>query len=377
MTKFYLLTFTSLFFIYSCKTASKAYQKGDYTSAIELGVKKLQKDPSDASTRELLKNAYTYEVNQHQEDIKTLSASQNELRFEKIYQEYGHLQHLYDVIRQYPAANQFLHPTNYSQYLETYGNKAAELHVAKGDQWMNEGTKDAFKQAFKEYDIAVSFNPDDSELKRRRDDAYNAAVTRVIISPIQDLGGYSYASSSRLQNFQNDVIRTLTYNLNDGFVKFYNEFQARSENIVPDQIMELNLSRINLAIPHDEKSTREVTKQVVSKEIVYSKDSVVNQYSTVKANVITTTRSYLSQADLFITIRDAQGRVIWNDRFTGESRKDVKMYSYTGDERALSNDDKKLLDLKAEVYGSNEQAFDDLLLQLRNDLSYRMRSHYR
>ncbi|HWJ30590.1 MAG TPA: hypothetical protein VNS32_28915 [Flavisolibacter sp.] len=377
MTKFYLLTFSSLLFIYSCKTASKAYQKGDYTSAIELGVKKLQKDPSDAETRNLLKNSYTYEVNQHEEDIRTLSASQSELRFEKIYQEYGHLQHLYEIIRQYPEANKFLKPTNYAQNLETIGGQAAAVHAQKGDQWMNEGTKQAFREAFKEYDIAVSFSPEDPELRNRRDDAYEAALTRVVISPIQDPGGYSYASTSRLQNFQNDIIRTLANNLNDGFVKFYNEFQARSENIVPDQIMELNLSRISLAMPHDEKSTKEVSKQVVTKEIVYSKDSVVNQYGTVRANVITTTRTYLSQADLFITIRDGQGRVIWNDRFTGESRKDIKMYSYTGDERALSSDDKKLLDQKVEVYGSNEQAFDDLLLQIRNDLSYRMRSHYR
>jgi hypothetical protein len=213
------------------------------------------------------------------------------------------------------------------------------------------------------------------ELKKRRDDAYDAALTRVVISPIQDPGGYSYASTSRLQNFQNDIIRTLAYNMNDGFVKFYNEFQARSENILPDQIMELNLSRINLAIPHDEKSTREVSKQVVVKEIVYSKDSVVNQYGTVSAKIITTKRSYLSQADLFITLRDGQGRVLWNDRFTGESRKDINMFSYTGDERALSNEDKKLLDQKVEVYGSNDQAFDDLLLQLRNDLSYRVKSN--
>jgi hypothetical protein len=45
MTKFYLPLLAALFFI-GCKSASKAYNKGDYADAVELGIKKLQKDPS-------------------------------------------------------------------------------------------------------------------------------------------------------------------------------------------------------------------------------------------------------------------------------------------------------------------------------------------
>ena len=54
MTKFYLLLIASALFA-SCKTATKSYNKGDYTNAIELGVKKLQKDPGDIETKELVK----------------------------------------------------------------------------------------------------------------------------------------------------------------------------------------------------------------------------------------------------------------------------------------------------------------------------------
>src|SRR5215213_6406196 len=121
MTKFYSLAIAaSLILLYSCKSASKSYQKGDYTDAIERGVKKLQKDPNDYETRELVKNSYTYTVNQHEDEIRILSNSKTESRYEKIYQEYYSLQRLYETIREYPVAAQLVKPKDYSEYVNTY-----------------------------------------------------------------------------------------------------------------------------------------------------------------------------------------------------------------------------------------------------------------
>ena len=76
MTKLYpLLVAASLIFIYSCKSASKSYQKGDYTDAIERGVKKLQKDPNDYETRDLVQKSYTYTVNEHEDQIRMFPPS--------------------------------------------------------------------------------------------------------------------------------------------------------------------------------------------------------------------------------------------------------------------------------------------------------------
>ena len=54
MTKFYFLLAAACFFI-SCKSVTKSYNKGDYAEVIELGVKKMQKDPYDSETRDLIK----------------------------------------------------------------------------------------------------------------------------------------------------------------------------------------------------------------------------------------------------------------------------------------------------------------------------------
>jgi hypothetical protein len=376
MTKFYTIAIVGFISLNSCKTASKAYQKGDYTEAIELGVKKLQKNPGDNDTKELVKTSYSYEVSQHEDAIRTLSNSKNESRYESIYKEYVHLQHLYETIHQYPAVAQLINATDYSEYVETYRGKAADIHFEKGTKWMDEGTKTAYREAYKEFNVALRYRPDDFELKKRRDQAFDAALIKVVIAPLQNYGGYNYSYSYKLQNFQNDILRTLSYNMNDGFIRFYSEWEAKNKDIEPDQIMELNLSRITIGQPYDDRSTREVSKEVVIKEIVYKPDSVVKQYGTVKARITTTKRTLASEADLYITVRDTKGRIIWQDRFTGDHRWQTEFSTYTGDERALTDGDKSLVNQTHATSISEDQVMDELLRKIQSDLSYRLRSYY-
>jgi hypothetical protein len=378
MTKLYSLAIAaSLLLLYSCKSASKSYQKGDYTDAIERGVKKLQKDPYDYETKDLVQKSYTYTVNEHEDQIRILSNSKNDNRFDRIYQEYVALQRLYQTIHQYPEAARLIKAKDYSESVETYRDKAAEVHIEKANKWMAEGTKQAYKEAYREYATATSYRPDDFEPRKQRDSAYDKAVLKVILNPIQNFGGYNYGSSYQLQNFQKNVVRTLSSNMNNDFVRFYSEYEARSNDVIPDQVMELNLSRISIGQPNDTKTSKEVSKQVVVKEIVFKEDSVKKEYATVKANLITTKRTLTSQGDLFITVRDTKGRTIWNDRFTGQHKWETQFVSYTGDERALSDSDKTSLNQNNNSNPPNEdQIMDELLRQIQNDLSYRLRNYY-
>lgn len=377
MTKLYsFLVICSLVLLNSCKTAVKSYQKGNYTDAIERGVKKLQKDPADYETRELVQNSYNYTVNQYQDQIRILSNGKNQNRFDRIYEQYVALQRLYETVHEYPAVAKIIKVKDYSEFVETYRDKAAVVHVERGQKWMNEGTKDAYREAYKEFKTAAYYRPDDFELRKQKDSAFDKAVVKVIISPIQNFGGYNYGSSYQIQNFQRDVLRTLSYNMNNEFIRFYSEFEARNKDIIPDQILELNLSRISFGQPYDNKATREVAKEVVVKEIVYKPDSVVKQYGKVTARITTTKRTLISQGDLFITVRDTKGRTIWNDRFTGEHKWQTEFATYTGDERALSQTDKNSLNNNNYNPPNEDQIMEELLRQIQNDLSYRLRNYY-
>ena len=376
MTKLYLLPLALALIIVSCKSTSKAFQKGDYTDAIELGVKKLQKDPHDLQTKDMVLKSYSYEITEHEDRVRVLSNSSSDLKYDQIYQEYAHMQNLYAFIHQYPAVASMIPTKDYSEMLQSYGDKAAQVHQDKGTVWMNDRTKASYRLAFKEFNEALRYRPDDINLKRDRDEAYDLAITKVIIAPMQPYSGYQYSSAYQLQNFQNDIIRILANNMHSDFIRFYSEWEAKNKNIEPDQILELNFTRIIIGQPFDEKNTREITKQVVTKEIVYKPDSVIKQYQTVTAKIVNTKRTLLSQGDLYITVRDTKGRIIWNDRFTGENKWTTEFATFSGDERALEESDKTLCKKNDYTPPGEPKIMGDLMGQIQNDLSSRLRSYY-
>jgi hypothetical protein len=376
MTKLYTLLLAGTVLMYSCKSASKSYQKGNYKDAIELGVRKMQKDPYDYETRDLVQRSYNYAVISHEDQIRILNNSKSENRFERIYQEYTELQNLYDIIHQYPAVSTQLKSTDYSDAVNTYRDKSAQLHEDKAEKWMEEGTKKAYREAYTEFNLALRFLPDDSELRNKRDKAYDAALIKVVIGSMQNSGGYQYSASYQLQNFQSDMMRTLSQNMSGDFIRFYSEMEARGQNIKPDQLMELNMGRISFGQPNDTRNSREISKEVVMKEIVYKVDSVVKQYGTVKANITQTKRTIQSQGDLFITLRDPANRILWNDRYTAEYNWQSEFATYTGDERALSEADKKLVNLPAPINPTEDQIMQELMRQIKNNITGRLRSYY-
>ena len=72
MKKLYFLTLLSAVLFTACKTPGKAYDKGDYNTAIELAVKGLQKNPSDGEYKSIAQNAYKQAIADHQTNIRQM-----------------------------------------------------------------------------------------------------------------------------------------------------------------------------------------------------------------------------------------------------------------------------------------------------------------
>src|SRR6185436_10705812 len=117
--------------------------------AVQLAVKKLQKKP-DNEMRSLLQSAYQYAVSDHENRIHQLSDNSNELRFEWIYSEYASLQRLYEAIHRSPEALSIVTPADYSSYLNTYADKAADIRFDRGMAWMDKGDKLSSRNAYNE-----------------------------------------------------------------------------------------------------------------------------------------------------------------------------------------------------------------------------------
>ena len=370
---FYFIAISILFF--SCRTAKKMYEKGNYDEAVELAAKKLQKKSNDPATLDLLQDAYRFAVEDHESRIRNNSASNNELKWEWNYGEYLGLQRLYEAIRKVPAVYDVVQPTDYSSYVVTSQEEAANVRFDRGLSLLENNTKNSDKQAYFEFQRALALRPGDIAAKQKMDEAFAGAVTNVIVLPVIQ-PGYQYSSYNSYNNFDHNVLRYLNNNNGNVFVRYYSPAEANSFNIRTDQIVEMRFSKLDIDRYRDHRETREVSKQVVIKETVIRPDSVIKEYATVKAKITTTRRTLNSEGLLQVTVRDFNGQWLWNDTYHGDYHWSTEFSTYTGDARALSEEDKKLVNCKEEFPPRNDEIIQVIMNEAQSRAECGIRDYF-
>lgn len=398
MTKIYTLILIAAITFSSCKTASKAFEKGDYADAVSLAVKKLHKNGNDEATKSLLRDAYARAVQEHEAVIRNLSNSSSDSKYEKIYNEYRKLQNLYESVRSSSEASAIVKAVDYSSYVQTFKEKTGEVYFERGLSLMQNGDKTSFRKAYSELKTAYRYK-NDTEVKQKLDEAYEGALVRVLLLTDNSMydngfgsGSYygngmygnnsynNYNTTYQIRNFQQDLVRNLRYQSSSEFVQFITDWETRNSNVQPDEIIEMRLGRLDMGRSYDETNSRDVSKQIVTRTIVYKPDSVVNEYANVYARINVTRRNIVSYGDLNITARDANGKYLWSDVVRGETRSVIEFASYTGDQRALSESDKAMINNRQQnSYDNNnrrEEIFKELLRQIESEASNRFRNYY-
>ena len=350
-----LLIFGTSLVLFSCKTAEKMYQQGRYDEAVELATKKLQKKPGDAKLTDILQNAYRFAVEDHESRIRNHSNSNTDLRWEYIYREYLQLQRLYESIRRSPSVFDVVQPTDYSSYISTYKEEAGNARYERGLELLDQNSKASSREAYFEFQKALALKPGDLSIKQKIEESYANAVTNVVIHPLSRYG-YQYSSYNfDYNNFNYDMLRYLNNNNKSQFVRYYNQTGPGNQDVRIDNTVDMRFSDVNIGRYRDQRSTREVSKQIVSKEIVIKKDSVIKEYITVKAKITTITRTIQADGLLQATVRDYNDRRVWGDTYRGEYSWTYSFATYTGDERALSEEDKKIINQREQLPPSNDE----------------------
>ena len=365
-------------FAFSCRTAKKMYEKGNYDEAVELAAKKLQKNPDDPKLISLIREAYRYAEEDHQANIRSFSQSSNELKWEWIYNEYASLQRMYDAIYKVPSIFRLLDPIDQSGALISYAEKAGDVRFDRGMYFMDQGDKASFRKAYGEFIAAMKFKPGHRDISLKMEEAYELAVTNVIVHPIHQYGGYVYSGySPGGMNFDDQLIRDLLFNSGSEFTRFYSAWDARGQAVRPDLEMDMSLVRFDLGRPQEIRSKRRVSKEVLVKETVYKPDSVVKEYAKVYADIHTTRMTQYAEARLDISLRRTDGSWVWSDHLGASRSWTNETVSFTGDQRALSDQDRQLLNNSNNNTPPHERDITrDLLDELSRDAVYRVRSYF-
>lgn len=376
-TKFYTVTLLGITLLFtSCRSARKLYEKGRYDEAVELAAKKLQKDPGDAGLISTLRNAYRYAVEDHEGRIRANEQSRDELKWERNYFEYESLQRLHDAIQRVPDVYALLGPADYRTELVSHREKAGEVRYDRGLSFMQRYDKESYRQAYREFQAALGFIPGHRDALQKKEEAFAYAVTNVVIVPMQQEGGYVYSNyAPGRSNLDDELIRRLQNNSGHEFVRYYSAWDARGRKIRVDKEISIRFTRLDPGFLREERSSRKLNRRVLVKETVYRPDSVVREYAQVQATIYETRQSLLAAADLLVTVRDERGRREWSHTYQATHQWNSRFSHFTGDERALGEEDKKQLNRHREMPPAESEMLGCLLDEISNNALCGLRAY--
>ena len=163
------------------------------------------------------------------------------------------------------------------------------------------------------------------------DDAFWAAVTRVVVQPIIiNRGPYKLSGDY----FQQQIDQFVSNYSRNKFVIFYSEDQATTDKIVPDQLLSLNFDDFVVGQTYVKERVEKLKRDSILVGETRDKKPV---YGTVTATLSIFEKSISSSGLLDMTITDWQSRkIIKQQKFPGTFVWRDSWASYQGDERALN-----------------------------------------
>jgi hypothetical protein len=375
-----LYTYTSLLLIMvvsliSCKSVNKLYQKGDYEQAVYTAVKKIKKNKLTPETKELIADAYAKAVIEMESEIAYHASSTNELKWEPVAQKYRQLQNLSNAIQNSEEALQYVRPKNYTHAIQEATANAVAVRKQRGLNYRNDPSKLAAKKAYTEFEIAKQMDWNNTEIQQLLDDAYANAVTNIVVAPVQTRY-YNDAADTRI--LENTILCNLQNTNANRFTKYYTNYQAQHNNIRVDNLLSLYYEGIDASREHINNSEKNIQKEnVLLREIRIRADSVVKEYGTVYATYkqYKTTQNFTGK--VYITLQDARNNQLITNRSIDADYCYTNEYAtYTGDQRALTNDQLTLAQ-KNRTYLDREQMVQNLSTELgrkvANELQYFLR----
>jgi hypothetical protein len=324
--------------IVGCTTGKNALQKGNYDASVSKAVDRLKNSPKNTEAMQVLTTAYELALKDHLRKIEEAKLSADVLRWEYILSDYQQINQLSDEINSCPAcmvivpnAQKFIAEVEDSKY------KAAEVRYALGIKLLNENNRLSAKNAYYDFERAQQLYPSFKDVKTKIDQAYWAAVLRVVVQPTQVNSTYYKLSNSYFQQQVDEFMRNYQKNK---FVLFYSEQQALDQKINADQVLSLNFDDFVIGQTYVKEKVEKMKRDSV---IIGQTRQNKPIYSTVKAIFSIYDKQVSSSGLLSLKITDWEtGKIIKQQRLSGTYVWQDTWASYKGDDRALTNNQLKM-----------------------------------
>jgi len=337
MKPVHLLVFTLIIVISSCSSGKKAYERGDYYSAVMKSITRLRQNPDHSKSAATLQEAYPLAVEYFESQANNAIASNSAFKWKNAIESYNSINQLYEQIRQCPGCLRVVsNPKNYYAEIGPLKEKAAEESYNAGITALMKGTRNDAKQAYYNFADAQLFVPGYKDVIDYLDKAKWEATLKVIVEQIPVPARYNLSGGF----FQDKVEEFLHTNYNEmSFVKFYTPTEAQSEQLEqPDQVLRIQFDDFSVGNTTIKEKEETLSKDSVKVGEVKMEGKMVPVYNTVKAKLTVTRKEVLSNGLLSMIVVDARTNgVLTHRKFPGEYLWVNSWARFNGDERALSD----------------------------------------
>lgn len=370
-----------VFLLASCGSSKNYLERSDEDKALQDAVKKLNKNPGDNDAKAAVPVLYSNILKAQQGKIKSYQTGTDLNRWDKMIAAYNDLQQAYNSIVNSTPAFKLVTPENFSTQLLEARQGAAEDYYGAAENYLNKDGRENAKKAYSYFKKADKYVPGFKDVQAKMNTAYENAIVDVLINPVQDNSyfyrsgwgnsGYDYSN----EYFQRTLVRELAYTNNSNnrnyAARFYTDWEARSQNIQPDWVIDLRLRNMDLPQPVNYTYRRNR-----SADIQIGSDTLGKPvYKKVYANLNITRMSFTAYADMEVMIKDlATSRIISNRNFREDYRWQEERASYSGDSRALDASDWQIINNNNFYAPRREEVLNELYRkiypQVLNNIKY-------
>jgi len=359
------------------KAAREAYERESYDQAVFLSSRSLRSNPEYERAQILVQDAFRAAVGMHRRRINQLEASAGESRWDEVVSEYEALMRLNEAIEGLPTLRAKrtgeiirFELADYSHSLTEAKFKAAEVHYQAGDRLSQNREIGTQKQAAKEFRAALHFVPNYRDASSRYEQCRRAAIKRMVILPFEDRSqrGSSYGAISEtitdeiIANVMSDPTATEFLELvsRGELDRVLAEHRLQYSGLVDEQtavrvgellgVHELlagQITQIVYAAPRTTQGSITRTARVVVRKEKYrdekGKEHERDIHGDVQATVIIYTKATSASIIGSYRIVDVgSARILQASSFEGKAEFQCQWATFSGDERALTDEDKRL-----------------------------------
>ncbi len=366
----------------SVKRSQKALNQGDYNEAISIAVKKLQKDKTKKANREhilILEDAFIKKTENDLKRIAFLEKEDNPANSRKIYNLYTNLQHLQNQIQ--PLLPLYVNKKgkeakfrfiDYSDNIIKAKDDYAVFLYNKAKAQMDNGNKLDFREAHHTLNELENLSPNFRDTQQLIREAYYYGKDFVFV----ELNNNTHQFIPH--RLEQDLLDFRTYGLDDFWTE-YHSMNRRDIDYDFDVVLEfrdilISPERIRERQIPLEREIKDGHTFQVDRRGNYVRDSLgnrikIDRYITVKGTLYETIQTKALAVNGKVDYFDVQRKQLMDTHpLETEFVFENVFARFEGDERVLTNEDRRLLRNRFVPFPTNEQMLIDASEDIKNRL---------